>query len=170
MLRYYFTCLFRVIWRDFSAMFLLYFPIIAHLLIFRNPSLYHRVISRSIVLFRFRNHVKIPSWSQPFGSLEAFASLAYVNLLVINTMAITWRFFALYTDPGRSTKLNFSSLSPAHSPRYVAACIQGTSRMCEHALPRLVPSYTTIFRRIAVFHFAASRYSYDNIMQRRHIN
>jgi len=59
-------------------------------------------------------------------------------------MAITWRFFALYTDPGRSTELNFSSLSPAHSPRYAAACTRRTPRMCEHALLKPMPSYTTI--------------------------
>lgn len=32
---------------------------------------------------------------------------------------------------------------------------------------RLVPSYTTIFRHIVVFHFAVSRYSRDIIMQQR---
>lgn len=82
-----------------------------------------RIISRSIVLLCVlsHNYVKIPPWSQLSGS--PFAPLAYVNLLLINIVAITWHFFALYTIIRRINKAKFLSLSFAHLSCYIPPCI-----------------------------------------------
>lgn len=57
------------------------------------------------------------------SSDPSFASLAYVNLLLINIVAITWHFFALYTIIRRINKAKFLSLSFAHLSRYIPPCI-----------------------------------------------